>query len=60
VAEICGRLEGIPLAIELAAARVGVLSAEQICERLAVSLKLLTGGGRTQTPRQRTLKGALD
>jgi predicted ATPase/DNA-binding CsgD family transcriptional regulator len=60
VAEICGKLEGIPLAIELAAARVGVLSTEQICERLVASLKLLTGGGRTQTPRQRTLRGTLD
>jgi len=59
VAEICRRLEGIPLAIELAAARVG-LSAEQIAERLDDSLKLLTTGGRTTTPRQQTLRGALD
>jgi predicted ATPase/DNA-binding CsgD family transcriptional regulator len=58
--EICGRLEGIPLAIELAAARVGTLSLEQISERLGGSLDLLTRGGRTAEPRQRTLKGALD
>ncbi len=60
VSEICGRLEGIPLAIELAAARVGTLSLEQISERLGNSLDLLTRGGRTAEPRQRTLKGALD
>jgi predicted ATPase/DNA-binding CsgD family transcriptional regulator len=60
VAEICGRLEGIPLAIELAAARVGTLSLEQISERLVGSLELLTRGGRTAVPRQRTLRGTLD
>jgi predicted ATPase/DNA-binding SARP family transcriptional activator len=60
VAEICWRLEGIPLAIELAAARVGTLSLEQISEKLVGSLELLTRGGRTAVPRQRTLKGALD
>jgi non-specific serine/threonine protein kinase len=60
VAEICGRLEGIPLAIELAAARVGTLSLEQIAERLEGSLELLTRGGRTSVPRHRTLKGTLD
>jgi non-specific serine/threonine protein kinase len=60
VAEICSRLEGIPLAIELAAARVGTLSLEQISERLGGSLELLTHGGRTAVPRQQTLKGALD
>ena len=60
VAHICGKLDGIPLAIELAAARVGVLSAEQILKRLEDSLKLLTGGGRTRTPRQQSLRGALD
>jgi predicted ATPase/DNA-binding SARP family transcriptional activator/DNA-binding CsgD family transcriptional regulator len=59
-AEICWRLEGIPLAIELAAARVGTLSLEQISERLVGSLELLTRGGRTTVPRQRTLKGTLD
>ena len=60
VAEICRRLEGIPLAIELAAARVGTLPLEQIAERLGGSLELLTRGGRTAMPRQRTLKGTLD
>jgi predicted ATPase len=50
----------MPLAIELAAARVGALSLEQISERLEDSLKLLTGGSRTATPRQQTLRGALD
>jgi non-specific serine/threonine protein kinase len=59
-AEICWRLEGIPLALELAAARVGTLSLEQISERLVGSLELLTRGGRTTVPRQRTLKGTLD
>src|SRR3712207_4185239 len=60
VAEICRRLEGLPLTIELAAARVGTLSVEQISERLADSLKLLRGGSKTQMPKQRTLRGALD
>ena len=60
VAEICRKLEGIPLAIELAAARVGMLSIEQLSERLEGSLKLLTGGGRTAMPRQQTLRGTLD
>ena len=59
VAEICRRLEGIPLAIELAAARVG-LSVEQIAERLDDSLRVLTTGGRTTSPRQQTFRGALD
>jgi predicted ATPase/class 3 adenylate cyclase len=60
VAEVCRKLEGIPLAIELAAARVSTLSVEQISERLTNSLKLLTSGGRTATARQRTLRGTLD
>jgi non-specific serine/threonine protein kinase len=60
VAEICKRLEGMPLAIELAAARVGTLSVEQISERLTDSLKLLRGGSKTQMAKQRTLRGALD
>jgi predicted ATPase/DNA-binding CsgD family transcriptional regulator len=60
VGEICRMLEGIPLAIELAAARVGTLSVEQISRRLTDSLKLLTDGNRTQLPRQQTLKGTLD
>ena len=60
VAEVCLGLAGIPLAIELAAVRVGALSVEQISERLQDSLKLLTSGNRTAAPRQRTLQGALD
>ena len=60
VAGICERLEGIPLAIELAAARVGALSVGQISERLEGSLELLSHGGRTATQRQQTLKGTLD
>jgi predicted ATPase/DNA-binding CsgD family transcriptional regulator len=60
VAEICRRLDGIPLAIELAAARVGVLSVDQIVARLEDSLRLLTTGGRTAPPRQQTLRGTLD
>jgi predicted ATPase/DNA-binding CsgD family transcriptional regulator len=59
VADICRMLEGIPLAIELAAARVSTLSVEQISQRLGGSLELLTRGGRTALPRHRTLKGAL-
>jgi predicted ATPase/DNA-binding SARP family transcriptional activator/DNA-binding CsgD family transcriptional regulator len=59
VARICERLDGIPLAIELAAARVG-LSVEQIAARLDDSLRLLTAGSRTASPRQRTLRGTLD
>jgi predicted ATPase/DNA-binding SARP family transcriptional activator/DNA-binding CsgD family transcriptional regulator len=60
VAQVCAMLEGIPLAIELAAARVGMLSAEQISERLGHSLKLLTGGNRTADHRHQTLRAALD
>ncbi len=60
VADICRKLEGVPLAIELSAARVGTLSVEQISDRLGRSLDLLTRGGRTAEPRQRTLRGTLD
>lgn len=60
IAEICRKLDGIPLAIELAAARVGTLAMGQISSRLEDSLRLLTGSGRTSTPRQRTLRGSLD
>ena len=59
VAEISRRLEGIPLAIELAAAWVGTLTVQQILERLEASLGLLKGG-RTLASRQRTLRGAMD
>jgi predicted ATPase len=60
VAGVCRRLDGLPLAIELAAARVGALSVEQILERLEDSLELLTEGSWGQPPRQQTLRGALD
>ena len=60
VGRVCRRLEGIPLAIELAAARTKVLSAEQIFQRLEDSLKLLAGRDRTAPARQRTLRGTMD
>jgi predicted ATPase/class 3 adenylate cyclase len=60
VAQICKRLDGIPLALELAAAKVKVFSAQQICERLDQRFRLLTGGSRTALPRQRTLSAAID
>ncbi len=60
VAQICHRLDGIPLAIELAAARVRVLTVEQINERLDERFRLLTGGSRTLLPRQQTLRALLD
>jgi predicted ATPase/DNA-binding CsgD family transcriptional regulator len=59
VADICRELDGIPLAIELAAARLAVLSVKQIAERLNDSLGLLTMGDRTRALRQRTLRAAL-
>jgi predicted ATPase/DNA-binding CsgD family transcriptional regulator len=59
VARVCRRLDGIPLAIELAAARARTLSAGQIAERLEDSLRLLTAGSRTATPRQQTLRATL-
>lgn len=60
VAQICRRLDGIPLALELAAARVRVLSVEQIAERLDDRFRLLTGGSRTALPRQQTLQAMID
>jgi predicted ATPase/DNA-binding CsgD family transcriptional regulator len=60
VAQVCAQLEGLPLAIELAAVRVRALGVEQIRERLDDSFRLLTGGGRTAPSRQRTLEAALD
>jgi len=60
VAEVCARLDGIPLAIELAAARVDSLGVEGIAARLDDRFRLLTGGPRTALPRQRTLRAALD
>ncbi|MBI2299802.1 MAG: tetratricopeptide repeat protein, partial [Armatimonadetes bacterium] len=60
VAEICRRLDGLPLAIELAAARVRSMAPERIAGRLDERFKLLTGGSRTAMPRHRTLQGAVD
>jgi predicted ATPase len=59
-AEICRRLDGIPLAIELAAARVSALSPQQIAERLDDRFALLIKGSRTALPRQQTLRAAID
>jgi len=59
VAEICARLDGLPLAIELAAARTRLLPPQAICARLSDPLKLLTGGARDLPERQRTLRGAI-
>ena len=60
VAQICRRLDGIPLAIELASARVKVLAVEQIATRLDDRFRLLTGGSRTALPRHQTLRAAMD
>ena len=60
VAQICFRLDGIPLAIELAAVRVKVLRVEQIAARLDDRFRLLTNGGRTALPRQQTLRALID
>jgi predicted ATPase/class 3 adenylate cyclase len=60
VARVCHQLDGIPLAIELAAARVKVLPVEKIAERLDDRFRLLTGGSRTALPRQQTLRALID
>jgi predicted ATPase/DNA-binding NarL/FixJ family response regulator len=60
VAALCRSLDGVPLAIELAAAWVRVLSVEQIVARLDDRFRLLTSGDRTAPPRQRTLRAAID
>lgn len=60
VAQICERLDGIPLAIELAAARVKLFTPQQIAERLGDRFKLLTGGNRAALPRQQTLHALID
>ncbi|MGA7051893.1 MAG: LuxR C-terminal-related transcriptional regulator [Mycobacterium sp.] len=60
VAEICRRLDGMPLAIELAAARVRTLSLAQIVESLNDRFRLLTGGARTAVRRQQTLRASVD
>ena len=60
VADICRRLDGLPLAIELAAARVRGLAVEQIATRLDDRFRLLTSGSRTATRQQQTLRAAVD
>ncbi|HEX2991162.1 MAG TPA: adenylate/guanylate cyclase domain-containing protein, partial [Anaerolineales bacterium] len=60
VTQVCERLDGIPLAIELAAARVKLFTPRQIAERLDDRFKLLTGGSRTALPRQQTLRALID
>jgi predicted ATPase/class 3 adenylate cyclase len=59
-AKVCERLDGIPLAIELAAARVRTLSIQQIAGHLDERFRLLTGGSRTALPRHQTLRGLID
>jgi predicted ATPase len=60
IAQICYRLDGIPLAIELAAAKVRVLPVEQIAKRLDDRFRLLTGGSRTALEHHQTLRAAID
>ena len=60
VAEICVRLDGLPLALELAAARIKVLTPAQVCTRLASRLDLLTGGASDLPTRQQTLRNTLE
>jgi non-specific serine/threonine protein kinase len=60
IATVCARLDGMPLAIELAAARVGSLPVESIAARLGDRFRLLTGGPRTAVPRQQTLRATQD
>jgi predicted ATPase len=60
IAEICARLDGLPLAIELAGARVRILPPQKMLERLSNRLKLLKGGARDLPNRQQTLRGAID
>jgi predicted ATPase/DNA-binding CsgD family transcriptional regulator/uncharacterized protein HemY len=60
IAEICNRLDGLPLAIELAAARIEVFSAQALLARLDHRLQVLTGGARDLPERQRTLRGTIE
>lgn len=60
VAQVCERLDGIPLALELAAARMKGISVEQIAARLDGRFRLLTGGSQTSLPRHQTLRAAID
>ncbi len=60
IADLCRRLDGIPLAIELAAARVNLLSVKAIAEKLDDRFRLLAGGERTALPRQQTMRATID
>ncbi len=60
VVRVCRKLDGIPLAIELATARMGILAVEQVAQRLEVSLDVLKGASRSAAPRQQTLRATLD
>ncbi len=60
IADICARLDGLPLAVELAAARTRTFPIEQIASRLHDRFRLLTGGSRTALPRQQTLRAVVD
>jgi len=60
VARVCRKLDGMPLAIELATARMGALAVEQVAQRLEVSLDVLSGANRTAAPRQQTLRATID
>ena len=60
VAKVCRVLDGMPLAIELAAARLGTMSVAQLAERLDDRFRVLTGGSRTALPRHQTLRGVVD
>ena len=60
VVELCRRLDGIPLAIELAAARLPLLGLEELCARLGERLKILASDGRMHLPRHQTLRATLD
>ena len=60
LAQVCQRLDGIPLAIELAAARIKAMSVEQLARRIDDRFRLLTGGSRTALPRHQTLRALID
>jgi hypothetical protein len=60
LARICQRLDGIPLAVEMAAARMNLLNAEQLADRLDDAFLMLTSGSRTALPRQQTLRATID
>src|SRR4029434_10496116 len=60
VAQLCRRLDGLPLAIELAAARLGALGAAELAARLEQRFRLLAGGSRTAPARQQTLRATID